>query len=191
MSQAIWVGYVGGAKPIGIGTARNLKAAKEMARKWGALFDVPPAWLLTISAIESQHDPSKVNMAAKSKGGAWGLYQQMLDEVPYKVGVIQKHHAKRSPIIAKTVKMWRGDPYDLLHPDLNAMIAAWQLGRLRKIFGDKLETVAAAYHQGENAVKRRVAQGLPPVSEKQPSGMEYVSRTMTNLPQYELLAMAD
>jgi soluble lytic murein transglycosylase-like protein len=165
------------------GRKPNIELSKRMATKWGKLFNVPASWLMTIADMESTHDPSKVNPAVVSKGGAWGLYQQMFNEVPYKMGIIVKFYGK-DPEIKKTAKKWRGSGQDLLDPDLNAMITAWQLSRLRKIFGDNPTVIAAAYHQGENAVRRRVEAGKPPVGPEQPAGQVYVAKMMSTLPKY-------
>lgn len=165
----------------------------KYASKWGPIFGVPIGWLVTLAQLESSHDPKKVNLAVAEKGGAWGLMQQMADEAEYKINILKKFYTRPHPstkgnwrpsadniaAVKAALKKWRGRPQDLLDPDLNTMLAAWQLGRLKRIFGEDLATVAAAYHQGENAVKDRIEKGQPPVDpKKQPAGYEYVSRAL-------------
>lgn len=170
----------------------------EYGSKWGPVFDVPLAWLLTIAHLESSHNPRKINMAAHRKGGAWGLMQQMADEAPYKVKLIRKFYGRPGPRISardaakvrRTVRKWRGDPKNLLNPDLNMMLAAWQLGRMRRIFKD-FPTVIAAYHQGEAAVKRRLQKGRPAISPRlQPKGYAYVQRAIAARDGYRPLLVS-
>lgn len=146
----------------------------ELARKWGSVFGAPVATIMTIVDIESTHNPRKVNMRAEEKGGAWGLGQQMVDEVDWKLTAILKQYGKDNAAIRKTSRKWKGTGESLLDPDLNMMLTAWQLGRLHRQFGD-FPTVAAAYHQGEGAIRARLAAGEPPVGRQQPKGVAYVA----------------
>lgn len=158
----------------------------KYGKKWTQIFNVPFDWLYTIVEMESGHDPNGVNMSpeVKLRGGAWGLAAQMADEVPYKLDILRRFYAKDHPEVKVTLRKWKRNPEVLLDPDFNLMLSAWQLGRLRRVFGDDFATVAAAYHQGENAVKRRLALNLPAVSPKiQPTGYAYVQKAQ------ELLAM--
>lgn len=148
-----------------------------LARKWGAVFGAPPASIMSIVTIESAHNPKLVNPAREEKGGAWGLGQQMLDEAGDKIGRIRGGY-RSNPDVRRTARKWRNDPHDLLDPDLNIMITAWQLGKLTQEFGD-FPTVAAAYHQGAGAVRKRIAAGKPPVSARaQPLGTSYVKQAL-------------
>lgn len=151
---------------------------KQYADKWGKFFNVPPVWLGTIAFIESSDNPLKINMARDDKGGAWGIMQQMADEVDFKLGKIAQSRTGKLPSVRATMAKWTGVASDLLDPDLNMMLAAWQIGQLRKRFG-KFEYVIAAYHQGDNAVRRRIEQKQPVVSPtEQPKGYEYVQRAI-------------
>ncbi len=80
-------------------------------------------------------------------------------------------------------------PDNLLDPDLNLILAAWQLGQLTKEFGD-FPTVAAAYHQGAGAVRARLAGGEPAVGKKQPKGVAYVVMAMNARKKYLMLPYA-
>lgn len=175
-----------------IGENKKAKATLALARKYAPIFDTPIASIMAIAEIESQHNPRKVNMARVEKGGAWGLGQQMADEADYKVNLIRKHYASKFPQLRPVLARWRGQPENLLDPDLGMVLMAWQLGRLHRIFGD-FATVAAAYHQGENAVKRRVDAGQPPVSAQQPKGLAYVAEAQGAASKYMpiQLALAD
>lgn len=155
------------------------------ANKWARYFGVPISWIVTLAHLESGHDPRRVNMARAEKLGAWGLLQQMGDEAPYKIGVIKHAYRTHKPIVDVIKKKWRGRPQDLLDPDLNVIISAWQLSRLRKEFGDDFATVAAAYHQGAGAVRERLEEGKPPVSPRlQPKGYQYVTKALATQRQY-------
>jgi hypothetical protein len=146
-----------------------------LAKKWEPVFKAPPSTVMTIVDIESEHNPRKINMKREDRGGAWGLGQQMLDETSDKISRIVRDYGKKHPEVKKVAKKWNGDPEKLLDPELNTMITSWQLGTLHQKFKD-FDTVVAAYHQGENAVSRRLAQGQPAVGPKQPLGMQYLAR---------------
>lgn len=163
-----------------------------LARKYAPIFDVPVATMLAIAEIESEHDPNRINMAARAKGGAWGIGQQMADEADYKVKLIKQHYGKSFPQILPVLAKWRGNPKNLLDPDLGGLLMAWQLGRLHRVFGD-FPTVAAAYHQGEFAVKNRLSAGRPAVSQRQPQGLEYVNKAEVARDKFRpmLLAFAE
>lgn len=180
--------YIGGQKKASKGPALTL----ALARKYAPIFDTPIATILAIAEIESGHNPTKVNMARSDKGGAWGLGQQMADEAQYKVDLIRRHYAKNFPQLRPVLARWKGRTQDLLDPELGMVLMAWQLGRLHRIFGD-LPTVAAAYHQGENAVKRRLDAGQPAVSAMQPKGLAYVTEAQNAASKYlpTQLALAD
>lgn len=157
---------------------RKPDITRKYARKWGNFFAVPVLWLTTVAFLESSHNPCKVNMLRESKGGAWGLMQQMADETPYKLGKLLQSRKGKLPRVQYTAAKWTGEPGDLLDPDLNMMLAAWQLSRLRSQFSD-FETVIAAYHQGAPAVKRRLRRGRRALSPRRhPRGYDYVQRAI-------------
>lgn len=187
---------------VGAGHRNPALVTAAYARKWGDAFEVPPDWLLTIAEIESSHNPKKINMAVASKGGAWGLMQQMYDEAPYKVAILKRFYSKPHPstennwrntpedmlAIRRTLSKWHGRAQDLLDPDLNMLLATWQVARLRRIFGNDFETVIAAYHQGESAVRERLERGRPAVNPYyQPKGYQYVARASQALPGYGMM----
>lgn len=162
---------------------------------WADVFNLPLDWLVATSFIESTHDPRKVNMspAAARKGGAWGLLQQMGNEAEYKIGIIKKFYTSKNSKTAQlwkstpanirrvkqTLARWKGKPSDLQDLTLNTLLGAWQLARLRRVFGDNFPIIMAAYHQGETAVKNRLSAGLVPVDPiKQPAGADYVDKAL-------------
>jgi soluble lytic murein transglycosylase-like protein len=158
---------------------------EALAKKWSPVFEVPVTTIMSIVDIESAHDPRHVNMAAFDKGGAWGLGQQMFDEASEKIQKIRHLFGDKFPQVKATARKWRGDPAMLLDPDLNLMLTAWQLGRLNKVFQGDFDVVAAAYHQGEGAIRRRLAHGLPAVNRNQPKGMVYVAMAEAARKKYE------
>lgn len=152
------------------------------ARKWGPVFGAPISYLLTLAHIESGHNPRSVNMEVVRKGGAWGLGQQMADEVEGKLQRILATHGDDA-MVRETVSKWDGNPETLLDPDFNIMLTAWQVGRARRRFGNFGDT-AAAYHQGETGRARQIATGrsLPP------KGAAYVKRALSVAPLYADIA---
>jgi soluble lytic murein transglycosylase-like protein len=158
---------------------------EAVAKRWAPVFDVPLTTIMSIVDIESSHNPKQVNMTVFDKGGAWGLGQQMLDEADEKIRKIRRLYGDRFPQVKLTARKWRGDPAGLLDPDLNMMLTAWQLGRLNKVFEGNFDVVAAAYNQGEGAIRRRLGKGLPAVSKSQPHGMLYVSMAEAAHKKYE------
>jgi hypothetical protein len=179
--------YVSGPPPR---TPRwSPEATLIAARKWNDVFGTPMGTIMSIVDIESAHNPIKVNMARAEKGGAWGLGQQMLDEAPEKIARIVARYGRIFPQVRATAKKWKGKPENLLDPDLNLMLTAWQLGKLHATFGD-FPTVAAAYHQGSGAVLHRLATGKPAVSRAQPLGLAYVSMAKAAREKYAPLIYA-
>jgi len=190
--STVYIGYDGSMVDLGATADERMQARAQrnlpIISRWAKFFDVPIDWMMSFAENESSHNPRKINMTAREKGGAWGLFAQMADEAAWKISIVKKFYGK-DPNVKKALAKWTGKPKSLLDPNLNTMLAAWQIGRLRKVFGEDLTTVAAAYHQGESAVKRRLEAGLPPVTkEKQPAGYLYASRIVEAQPEY--LAMA-
>lgn len=176
-------------RPIPQRGAWSPEATIVAAKKWTGMFGTPMDTIMSIVDIESAHNPKKVNMARLEKGGAWGLGQQMLDEAPEKIARIVGQYGRVFPQVRVTAKKFHGKPEDLLDPDLNLMLTAWQLGQLHAKFGD-FPTVAAAYHQGAGAVHRRLVSGKPAVSRAQPLGLAYVSMAKAARAKYVPLIYA-
>jgi len=174
--------------------ASNPGLTLQLARKYSPVFGVPVSTLMTIADIESGHNPTRVNMSVASKGGAWGLMQQMLDEVPWKISMINTHQGRLLPAIRKVTRRFDGTGKSLLDPELSMVLGAWQLGELTRAFGS-FDLVAAAYHQGKHAIEKRLAEGKPAVSPKQPLGLAYVVKATTTrekyLPNDGVLALAE
>ncbi len=173
-----------GSMPASRHGRRNSNLTLAYARKWGFVFGAPISFLMTIAHTESGHDPEMRDMRAAAKGGAWGLMAQTADEAGDKVKRILGTWG-HLPEVQKTARKWTGRPEDLLNPDLNVMISAWQIGKLVRKFGPKFDLVAAGYHQGAGAVAKRLAAGLPAIdSQRQPKGAIYVTRAEKIFPLY-------
>lgn len=168
----------------------------DLACKWGPLFDAPVGTIMAVVATESEHNPTKVNFLRAEKGGAWGLGQQMADETDYKIAILRRRYLREAPPalnLQRVIKRWKGTPKDLLDPELNMVLTAWQIGRLHRVFDGDFETVVAAYHQGEPAIKLRLRAGKPAIGKRQPRGKMYVSVVLsaharyldTTLPRFE------
>lgn len=164
--------------------AEKISETFRHAVKWGQVFGIPPSWIMAIAAVESQHEPLKVNMRKAGKGGAWGLMGQMADEAAYKISIISRFY-RSSTDVRRVLTRWTGDPSSLLDPELNMMLGAWQLRRLATVFGFDFTVVAAAYHQGAGAIRRRLARGEVIVSPQHPQGTIFLARAETELEAYE------
>jgi soluble lytic murein transglycosylase-like protein len=166
----------------------NPNITLRFARKWGPVFGAPVPFLMAIAHIESGHNPKSLDMSprAAAKGGAWGLFAQMQDEASWKLQQILKRAGKRTDVQANVALFDNVGPKALFDPDLNAMLAAWQVGEAVRKFGPNFPLVAAAYHDGQPAVAARLAAGKPAVDEaRQPRGFAYVERAKEILPLYK------
>jgi soluble lytic murein transglycosylase-like protein len=167
---------------------RDPNLTLSYARKWGPVFGAPTQILMTLAHNESGHNPFMRDPSASGKGGAWGLMAQMANEAGSKVKRILGTWG-HLPAVHATAKKWTGRPEDLWDPDLNMMISSWQVGKLVRKFGPRIDVVAAGYHQGEGAVGRRIAAGKPAIDPKlQPKGAVYVARAEKVLPLYRGVA---
>lgn len=107
--------------------------------------------LHAIIRVESGGNPS-----ARSPAGALGLMQVM-------PGTGARYGVR--------------DPGELLQPAVNIDVGARYLSDLRRMFGDRLDLVVAAYNAGEGAVMRH-GMSVPPFAETR----EYVRRVLGMLP---------
>jgi soluble lytic murein transglycosylase-like protein len=142
--------------------------ARKLAKKWARVFQIPSSWLVSQSYAESLNHPTATN-----KSGATGLLQIKLTRARDLVKWIEMSRWKASALVQNTLKRyWHGLRHNLLDPDLNVMLAAFDLHHLRQRFGSDHRLVAAAYNQGEGRISRCLAAGhsLPP------RALEYVAR---------------
>ena len=155
------------------------KTIAVLADKWGNVFSVPPAWIEALTKIESSQIPSKVNLSDRNikQGGAWGLLQITHTTAKDLAEWIARSRRKAVHDVLKD--KWHGAPQDLLDPELNVMLAAYYLGRLRREFDD-FGTVAAAYHQGPATVRKllRTPKGLDRLKQY---GKMYVAKAQKTL----------
>lgn len=151
----------------------NPPLAKELAAKWGKVFGVPAAFIIATMEHESSLNPTCVNMAAVSNGGAWGLMQLLYAGAAK--DMVDSLKASSNPLVKATLEKWSGMPKDLLDPDLNVMLGTRYLQVLLKKFGSDKQHVAAAYNKGPGLVERLLHQdgdlrNLPS------DGREYVAK---------------
>jgi soluble lytic murein transglycosylase-like protein len=143
--------------------------ARTLARKWAHIFGVPSSWIVSQAYVESQFHP----LATNPKTGATGLLQIKLVRAYDLVKWISQSKWADSSIVQKTLKTyWHGLRSNLLEPELNVMLAAFDLHHLRQQFGYDHRLVASAYNQGEGTITRCLAAGKP----LPPRAIEYVAR---------------
>jgi len=143
---------------------------RVLAEKWAAVFEIPSSWLISQAYVESQNKP-----LAENPSGATGVLQIKLVRANDLVKWIHKSKWKNRPEVEAILgNYWHGNREDLLNPDLNVMLAAFDLQHLRRKFGDNHELVAAAYNQGEGKMTKVLAAGEP-VPRR---GLVYIARVI-------------
>lgn len=149
-------------------TVEQPDLTRGLARKWGPIFDVPISWIVSQAYVESRNRPLAVN----PNSHATGVLQILMIRARDLVRWIGRSRWRNHPEVRKVLTLWKGRRTDLLHPELNVMLAAFDLRHLRDKFGDDHDLVAAAYNQGEGRIARHLAAGVP----MPPRAIEYVSR---------------
>jgi soluble lytic murein transglycosylase-like protein len=141
---------------------------REKAVKWAKVFEVPASWLISLGYVESRNQP-----LAKNKSGATGAIQIKPARAKDLVTWLSRSKWKAHQMVQEILlTFWHGMSNDLLNLDLNVMLAAFELHRLRRRFGDNHEIVHAAYNQGEGRISRCLAKGLP----LPPRAIEFIAR---------------
>ena len=141
---------------------------RALAEKWAKIFGVPSSWLISQAYVESQNRPLATNPS-----GATGVLQIKLVRARDLVKWINRSKWRSHPKVQAMLKEhWHDRKEDLLNPDLNTMLASFDLRHLRAKFGDDHALVAAAYNQGEGRISRHLAAGMP----LPPRAIEYVAR---------------
>lgn len=135
--------------------------ARQLAAKWGKVFGVPAAMILTIMDMESDfvldHPP---NMDAKSGGGAWGGMQILLTTAAEQGNKLRESKLAQDPTVKATLSKWHAIPSELMDPDINTMLGTYYMSNIMKNYGFKtMDKLAAAYNQGPGALKKHLADG--------------------------------
>lgn len=109
-------------------------------------FKVPTLLLAVVSTIESGRNPN-VAPNMKARGGAWGMNQ-------IKLSTAQDLFNRFGDKLRKfpEAAAWDGTGPGLAEPHLNALLSAFYLAGIWKMFPD-FQTAAAAYNRGPTAVK--------------------------------------
>ena len=145
------------------------EVVRTLARKWAHVFGIPSSWLRSQAYVESQDHPLAVN----PRTGATGLLQIKLIRARDLVKWISQSRWALNSAVQRTLETyWHNLRSDLLAPELNVMLAAFDLHHLRQRFGQNHTLVAAAYNQGEGCIARCLAAGSP----LPPRAVEYVAR---------------
>lgn len=131
------------------------RTTRALAEKWGEIFDLDPGWIMSHAFVESTMRP----LAHNIPGNAWGLLQLKPGTANDIVRWIKASDRSKEPSVTKTLKLWHGRGEDLLNPELNTMLGAYYLARLKREFGDDHAIVSAAYNQGPGAARLALRTG--------------------------------
>ena len=136
--------------------------------RWAKVFRVPSSWLIPLGYVESRNQPM-----AQNESGATGAVQIKLSRARDLVTWLGRSRWRANQEVQEILRsFWHGMREDLLSLDLNVMLAAFELHRLRRRFGPHQEIVHAAYNQGEGRISRCLARGLP----LPPRAVEFIAR---------------
>jgi|GEM_PF-2345116 soluble lytic murein transglycosylase-like protein len=123
---------------------------RTLARKWSSIFEIPSSWIVSQAYAESRFHP-----LAENPSGATGTLQIKIARAKDLVKWMQSSKWWGYSMVQETLShYWHGLRTDLLEPDLNIMLAAFDLHHLSRRFGMDHDLVAAAYNQGEGAIAR-------------------------------------
>lgn len=140
---------------------------RALAEKWSRIFGIPVSWIVSQAYAESRNNPLAVNPS-----GATGVLQIKLVRALDLFKWIKKSEFIKNPLVCETLRKFKGQVQDLYDPDLNVMLATFDLWHLRRKFGNNHDLVSAAYNQGEGRIGRALASGSP----FPPRAIEYVAR---------------
>lgn len=152
-----------------ISEAEYPQTMRALAEKWAPIFLIPSEWMISQAYAESRNRPLAVNPS----GTAFGILQIKLGTANDISRWLKQSSWKNDPRVMKVLaEHWHGQKKDLFNPTLNAMMAAFYMGRLKSIFGNDHRLIAAAYNQGPNVVRKalRNKTQLPVIA------LEYVAR---------------
>ncbi len=141
------------------------KTTLALAERWGAIFNVPVSWIMSIADVESDFDVemSDDRERAMKRDGAWGLMGMTLKTAESEIARLRKHpDFRKNPYVRRALSYWDGTGQSLWNPDLNVMLGSFYLRLMRKRFGDKFDVAATAYQQGPRSpLVDRLMRGLP------------------------------
>lgn len=134
------------------------ETVRALAEKWGPIFGVEPGWVVSHAKVESSNNPKAYN----ARGNVYGLMQIKPVLAADIMRWLKSSHLNRDPRVAAVLKTsWKGQPEDLLNPELNIMFGTFNLGRLKKRFStEDHDIVASAYNQGAGAVDNAITDGV-------------------------------
>lgn len=123
---------------------------RDLSKKWARIFEIPSSWIISQAYAESRNHP-----LAENPSGATGALQIKIVRALDLVKWMQSSKWWAHDLVQTTLALyWHGLRSDLLNPDLNIMLAAFDLHHLSRRFGKDHDIVAAAYNQGEGAIAR-------------------------------------
>jgi len=105
--------------------------------------------------VSQAYAESRFHPLAENPSGATGTLQIKIARAKDLVKWMQSSKWWGYSMVQETLShYWHGLRTDLLEPDLNIMLAAFDLHHLSRRFGMDHDLVAAAYNQGEGAIAR-------------------------------------
>ena len=123
---------------------------RDLSKKWARIFEIPSSWIVSQAYVESRFHP-----LAENPSSATGVLQIKIARAMDLVKWMQSSKWWAYDLVRETLaNHWHGLRSDLLNPDLNVMLAAFDLHHLSRRFGKDHDIVAAAYNQGEGAIAR-------------------------------------
>lgn len=161
-------------------------AIAVLARKWGGVFGVPEAIIMTIASIESSFHPDTVNLSERAVplGGAWGPLQVTLTTAK---GIAKSLAGSSSADVRATLARWDGTGEGLNgldHLDVGVMFGAYYLGKLVKEFGPDIALVSGAYQQGPGKIRQVLAAGGTVPDSLPEHGKAYVTSALERYGRY-------
>ena len=149
------------------------ETVRDLAKKWSHVFEIPSSWIVSQAYAESRFHP-----LAENPSGATGTLQIKLARAMDLVKWMRSSKWWGHDLVQATLSScWHGLRSDLFNPDLNIMLAAFDLHHLSRRFGKDHDLVAAAYNMGEGAMARwRVEKELNKSLPLPPRAAVYVAR---------------
>jgi len=134
---------------------RQPELVVKLSKKWSKVFHIPKSWIRSQAYVETQDRPNAVNPVT----GAMGVMQIMPRTYEWLLPSLKKTKLAKSKLVKETLLLDTGNPNDLMHPDLNIMMASYLMVILKRKFGNDHTNVAAAYDAGHVRIAKCLDEG--------------------------------